>query len=467
MADRADAVTVEHTPRQVSRSSRRRQGATRKGTRMAQSSTSFPNGSSTAPSIELRPEWSGRPSAGGAFHLLLSVTAPHVANPAGGRPPVDLAFIVDRSGSMAGDKLALVKRGVEHALRLLDERDTLSLTVYDDRIDVPTPQRRFSPGTHDGVRRRLRSIEARGSTNLAGGWLTGCDQLAPLADGSSSLRRAEGRPLCRALLLTDGLANVGITEPDEIAAHSAELFRRGITTTTFGVGDDFDEVLLGRMADAGGGRYHYIAGAADIPRVFAGELGELLTVALRDVTVSLSIPAGWQLSLVNDLPLDGDAGRISVRLGDLVSRDERRLVFEATLPATTEGTRETLDVRMQWSDPSGLHTTEQTLRRVLEARSDAGEPDQQVQDELARMYGARARAEALAYNRAGRYDLARAATRHYAEMMPASPVGVAQATELSVDEAFFSAPMSPEERKARHFTQRRQFRQQKDHAKEQ
>lgn len=414
------------------------------------------------PRFELRTERKHRPAAGGSFHLLLRVIAPEVRNPERQRPPLDLAFVVDRSGSMSGGKLELVKQGVEHALRLLDERDTLSLTAYDDQIEVPTPQRRYSRGTHDGVLRRLRPIQPRGSTNLAGGWLTGCDQLAGIADGSGDLRRREGVPLCRTLLLTDGLANVGMVDPHEIANHAAELRRRGITTTTFGVGEDFDELLLGRMADAGGGRYHYIAGISAVPRVFAGELGELLAVSMRDVTLSLRVPAAWRLELLNTLPLSREGDWVHISLGELSSRDERVLVWEASLPASAEGATDRVEARLRWSIPTGERTSEQALQRTLEARRDPGAPDEAVLDEAARMYGSRARYEALELNRAGRYGAARDVAQSYAARMRVSVAGEVEADLLLADAAPLAAPMSRANLKERHFTQRRTARQQKD-----
>src|SRR4029079_7820724 len=127
-----------------------------------------------------------RPVEAGTFHVLLRVTAPLVARPERERPPLDLSFIVARSGSVSGGAFELARQGVEHALRLLDERDSASVVVYDDRIDTLLTQRSFDGEAHGKAVRRLRRVGPRGSTDLAGGWLTGCDQLAALVDGVRS-----------------------------------------------------------------------------------------------------------------------------------------------------------------------------------------------------------------------------------------------------------------------------------------
>ncbi|HEX5167323.1 MAG TPA: VWA domain-containing protein, partial [Thermomicrobiales bacterium] len=266
------------------------------------------------PTIRIRHQSRVRPVESGTYHVLLRVMAPKVMRQERTRPPLDLAFVVDRSGSMSGGAFVLARQGVEHALRLLDERDSVSVVVYDDRIDTLLTQRLLERDARDKAVRRLRRVGPRGSTDLAGGWLTGCDQLAPIADGSRPLRRDDARSIVRTLLLTDGLANVGMTNHDEIAMHAGELARRGISTSTFGTGAGYDEDLLARMADAGRGHFHHIPNAAAIPQVFAGELGEMLELALRDVTLSLRFPAGWQGSLMNDLPLErhGDWIRLSL-----------------------------------------------------------------------------------------------------------------------------------------------------------
>ena len=99
----------------------------------------------------------------------------------------------------------------------------------------------------------LRTIDARGMTDLGGGWLRGCEMVASeLLDLGVN----------RTLLLTDGLANQGITTLEELEHHAAQLRKRGVSTSTFGVGDSFNEVLLQAMAQAGGGQFYDIASAA-------------------------------------------------------------------------------------------------------------------------------------------------------------------------------------------------------------
>ncbi|MGH8545902.1 MAG: vWA domain-containing protein, partial [Gammaproteobacteria bacterium] len=125
-------------------------------------------------------------------------------------------------------------------------------------------------------------MDARGTTALAEGWFRGAEQVA--------LHQDE-RCVNRVLLLTDGLANVGVTDPDQLEAH-AELHRRGIQTTTFGVGADFDEALLERIALAGGGNFYFIEDAKQIPDFLTSELGEILEVVARDVAIEFQTPIG-------------------------------------------------------------------------------------------------------------------------------------------------------------------------------
>src|SRR5262249_11476289 len=140
------------------------------------------------------------------------------------------------------------------------------------------------------ARAELARIEARANTALHEGWLTGCNALAPAVDGELAA------PLARCFLLTDGLANVGLTDPEQSAGQAGQVrARTGISTSTFGIGPDYDEHLLGPLAVAGGGQFHHLPGAAQLASTFVGELGGMLTVAAGRVRLELEADPGVTL----------------------------------------------------------------------------------------------------------------------------------------------------------------------------
>jgi Ca-activated chloride channel family protein len=234
------------------------------------------------------------------------------------REAVNLAFVLDRSGSMSGDKLALAKQAVETAVDRLLPQDRFAIVCYDDRIDVVVETTPASREAKTNAIDRLRAIDARGSTDLGGGWLRGAEQVA-LSMASTGVNRA--------LVLTDGLANVGIVDPTELARHARELRSRGVTTTTFGVGTDFDEALLQSMADAGGGHFYFIENAAQIQDHIATEVGELLQVVARDVNVEITAPETVALGTLSPYPLERRGSRFHVLIGDLVAEQRLEVVL--------------------------------------------------------------------------------------------------------------------------------------------
>ncbi|MEP7345764.1 MAG: VWA domain-containing protein, partial [Gemmatimonadaceae bacterium] len=198
------------------------------------------------------------------------------------RMPANVSLVLDRSGSM-GDahKFGLAREAVEMALRMLRPDDRFSLVVYDTEIDVLS---RSAHATEDAKRvalRALADVGPRGGTDLSGGWLRGCEQVAEFVDRES---------VSRCLLLTDGLANHGIRDRGTLADHASGLRSRGVTTSTFGVGADFDERLLRDMAHSGGGNFYFIEGASQIPTMMTGELAEALEVTMRDAAIEVTVP---------------------------------------------------------------------------------------------------------------------------------------------------------------------------------
>jgi Ca-activated chloride channel homolog len=353
----------------------------------------------TQPALELsqdrslvRPRWHSK------RFVVARVTAPEGRHDRT-RPPVNLAFVLDRSGSMGGQKIRLAVQAVQEGIGRLKPEDRFSVVIYDHEVEVLVPGTPASAEARQSAIGRLRTVEARGNTDLSGGWLAGCEQVATALMESG---------INRALLLTDGLANQGITSTDELTRHAAELRARGVSTSTFGVGDDFDEALLGAMAQAGGGHFYDIATATAIGDHISSEVGETLQVVARDVTLEVTTPADVRVEPLAAFPARDHGGRTVIALGDLLSGQQvevpLRLFFPlgkvgASVPAVLgladrDGALDGASARLAWAYAD-------------DAANDAQPRDREVDRVVARAFAARARQQAVELNRRGEYGAAR------------------------------------------------------------
>ena len=357
-----------------------------------------------------------RPNAHSKRFLLARIAAPR-ATTERARPPVNLAIVLDRSGSMSGEKLRVAKLAVEEAIERLQPDDRFSVVVYDDKVDVVIESTTASGESRRGAIERLRTVEARGSTNLGEGWLRGCEQVAGhLAELGVN----------RCLLLTDGLANVGITDADELGHHAAELRARGVSTSTFGVGNDFDEHLLQALADAGGGHFYYIADAPQIRDAITSEVGETLEVVARDVQLEITARDDIRIEPISPYPATTRANRTTVALGDLGSEQVVEVVLRLSFPYGDLGRETGAIVALGDRDgvfaPGGTAPTEPVRLAWTYAddrANDAQPRDREVDRAVARLFAARARQEAVRLNRDGDFSHARRAMTATAERIGA------------------------------------------------
>ena len=378
-------------------------------------------------------------------YLLARIEAP--ASPQrSGRLPVSIAFVLDRSGSMDGEKIRLAREAILAAIRGLRDHDRFSVVVYDDHVDLLVPSTAATPAARREAEAIVRRVEARGMTDLAGGWFAGCEQLAEGLHADT---------VGRCLLLTDGLANVGITDHDELVGHARELAARGIATTTFGVGRDFDERLLADMAHAGRGNYYYIESARQIPDFIASEVGEALEVVARDVRLDVEAPADVRVNPMNDLETTRDGRRVTIDVGTLVSQQVLDVVLKVDFPRGVEGAEQLLAGTLHDRDGVLAGTAAKAgFAHASHARNDAQRRDLAVDREVAALYAARARAQALDLNAEGSYEEAQAVLQATARRVAAYATGDAVLQGIvgeleSVDESY-GCPMSPDVRKTQH-----------------
>jgi hypothetical protein len=321
------------------------------------------------------------------------------------RSPVNIGLVLDRSGSMAGAKIEATLQAASHALKQLMPEDHFALVIYDDRIDVLMENGPATPDRLAQARALLATVRARANTALCEGWLTGCREVArgPLTEAVS-----------RVLLLTDGLANHGETNHSVIIRHAEELRSRGVQTSTFGFGEDFNEVLLGAMADAGGGRFHFIAGSSDIAAVIRQEVGDAMEVYVRDTRLVVEAP-GVRLRSLNGFTAEGGDARIEVRLGDLNSGQHFICGFELDVPAGERG--QSIEFLLRLIDLGGnvIGETRCSLRYSPAEEAEAEERNIDVLRTALEQRAVIARRTAYVLNSTGRFNEARNTLSQFAD----------------------------------------------------
>lgn len=235
------------------------------------------------------------------------------------RLPLNLGFVIDRSGSMGGEKLAYTKQAVNYAVNHLAGSDYASLTVYDDEADVLVEGQAVVD--KDRFRAGISRIFCGGCTNLSGGLIRGYREV---------MKNHGPERMNRVLLLTDGLANQGITDKTKLCRKVSEMKNTGVAVTTLGVGEDFDEDLLTAMAEASGGSYFFIDSTEKIPAIFAQEMQALLSVVAQNVKLVFCESEYADVTRVWGYRPAGDK-EISINLPDIFSSDRRVILMEITL----------------------------------------------------------------------------------------------------------------------------------------
>lgn len=202
------------------------------------------------------------------------------------RAPLNLALVIDRSGSMSGEKLENVKKSLTTIGSSLTESDHVSLVIYDDKVET-IYDANFNQEKFNSV---IQEITSRGSTNIEGGLREGIQNV----QGFSFLE--DHNRVNRVILLSDGLANIGTSTPAGLARLVENLAEKNVNVSTIGVGVDYDENIMTQVALAGNGNYYFLANASDSEEIFAQEFNSMLHTIAKDIHVDLGVDGPFKVT---------------------------------------------------------------------------------------------------------------------------------------------------------------------------
>jgi len=210
------------------------------------------------------------------------------------RPPVNLCIVLDRSGSMGGDKIVKAREAAIEAVKRLNSKDVFSLVAYNHSILTVVPAAHVKD--IETITTKIKGIESCGNTALFGG----------VTQGATEIRKhVEDKYVHRIILLSDGLANVGPSTPEELGRLGASLLKEGISVTTVGVGMDYNEDLMTKLAQKSDGNSYFVESSKDLSGIFAAELGDVLNIAAKNVRLVVECPDD-----VRPVSIIGREGRI-------------------------------------------------------------------------------------------------------------------------------------------------------------
>jgi len=361
--------------------------------------------------------------------LLLEVSAASRGKRAD-RRPVNLALVIDRSGSMSGGGIQAAKGAAIEVIERLSQHDALSIVAFDNEIDVLVSGLSMSNAGKSEAISSIRGLNARGTTDLAGGWFEG-------ARCVSSVMDTQGLRYGHVVVLSDGRANQGLQKPLELQQHAAELAQRGVTSSCVGVGNGYSPIQLDAIAEGGRGRLHDAESPQEMATVILAELGEVLEVAATEASVQIKWPEALRGVVVANYFVEEIHCGVRIHLGNLGANVTRMIPVVFECPRTLElGEIKKIKVSVRARAASdGAPLQEVRSKFALEVGSsarvrDAG-LDESVVERIAGMWSASLSYEAMRLNEGHDYRGASHRVRQYGQAIRQFVAGTASAIAIN------------------------------------
>lgn len=283
------------------------------------------------------------------------------------RTPVNVAFVIDRSGSMQGTRIAQAREAAIVALRRLNQDDIAAVVIFDDHIDTLVPAQKVTD--HALFADRIHRVGPRGSTAIHSGVMQGASEVRTHKDN---------RRLNRVVLLSDGLANVGPRSPAEFETLGRALLAEGISVSTIGLGLGYNEDLMLKLARASDGNHAFAGEATDLIQIFNREFNDVLSSCAQMVSIDVEMRPG--IRVVRALSRDGnvEGQRATFRMNQVYQATEHYVLQEveidkAIAEADKEDSKDLGRVRVAYTSPQdgSRHTLDSNIRGAFSASASA------------------------------------------------------------------------------------------------
>lgn len=267
---------------------------------------------------------------------------------------VDMVIVLDRSGSMEGRKIADARQAIQELIISLTEKDRLALVSYSDGVRTDANLTQMTPDGRQQLIAMVRSIYANGATNLGGGLQAGMDLLM------SGQTRHESANQGRVILISDGLANRGVTDPSALGNMASLALERGFAVSTVGVGQDFNEHLMTAIADRGAGAYYYLSEPGAFAAVFQKEFQHTRSVAAAGLTIRVPLKNGVTVKSASGYPVFHKNCCAVFHPGDLRSGQTRKFFLSLNVPTDKEASVEIAGIDVSYLSGEASHLVRMT-----------------------------------------------------------------------------------------------------------
>eukprot|EP01116_Phalansterium_solitarium_P016081 TRINITY_DN3649_c0_g2_i1.p1 TRINITY_DN3649_c0_g2~~TRINITY_DN3649_c0_g2_i1.p1 ORF type:complete len:481 (-),score=194.33 TRINITY_DN3649_c0_g2_i1:236-1615(-) len=323
------------------------------------------------------------------YLAMANIVAPTYEVPDEKRAPLNLIAVIDKSGSMQGEKIALVKSTMQFVQTQLQARDRFSIVAFSDDAAVELPLTRMDAGGKQAAAARVKAINAAGSTDLSGGLFAAIDEV------KRQEATIDEKQVTSVLLLTDGEANRGIVDPKQLVDKLNEklaALKSPCSIYTMGYGQSHNENLLKSLAAAANGLYYFLQDEEKIAESFADCLGGLVSVVAQNIKLTIKPLSGVRIAgllgtghRTSRRTLPDGVEVLDVALGDLCSEEVRNILCEVDVPPTATpvvdwslllftlsyvnvvaGVADTIEVRAAIDRPSSLSDAQKAVNQQVD-----------------------------------------------------------------------------------------------------